>query len=420
VSAAGAAERAARESYGRLVALLAYQWRDLAAAEDALADAFAAALVHWPRDGVPAKPDAWLLTAARRRLLEQARHLRVTQDPAVLALFDEEQQAPAPEPVPDARLKLLFVCAHPALPAQVHAPLMLQAVLGVEAKTIAEALLVSPATMAQRLVRAKQKIREAGLRFEEPEPRELPGRLAGVLESIYGAYTIGANTALLGPDAAQPEARSLLREEALFLARLVTALLPQQAEALGLLALLLYCEARRPAQFDDAGAFVPLTQQDTARWDRDLLSQAENALLQASTLRMPGAFQIEAAIQSAHCQRAFTGSTPWRAIAQLYAALIHLAPSIGARIGHAVAQAEAGDGALALAALDALGHDEAAALATHQPYWVARAHLCRLNGRAAEAEAALLRAIGLTEDARIRDHLQRMLTTGARATGGPQ
>lgn len=409
MNARSAAEQAARTSYGRLVALLAYQWRDLAAAEDALADAFAAALTHWPSDGVPARPEAWLLTAARRRLLEKVRHERVTQDPGVLALFDDEPQAPEAEALPDARLKLLFVCAHPALPPQAHAPLMLQTVLGLEAKTIAEAFLVSPATMAQRLVRAKQKIREAGLRFEEPEARELPDRLAAVLESIYGAYTIGANNALLGPDAAQPEARSLLRDEALFLARLVATLLPQQAEALGLLALLQYCEARRPAQFDANGVFVPLTQQDTGRWDRTLLGQAEQALLSASALRSPGPLQIEAAIQSAHCQRAYTGSTPWRAIAQLYAELLRLAPSIGARVGQAVALAESGDVGSALAVLDALAGTDPAAIAAYQPYWVARAHLCRLADRATDAEAALLRAIGLTEDERVRAHLQRQL-----------
>lgn len=406
-STPAAAEQAARTSYGRLVALLAYQWRDLAAAEDALADAFAAALEHWPRDGVPDKPDAWLLTAARRRLLEKARHERVTRDSGVLALFDDEPEAPVPDALPDARLKLLFVCAHPDLPPQVHAPLMLQTVLGLDARTIADAFLVAPSAMAQRLVRAKQKIRDDGLRFEEPEPAELPGRLAAVLESIYGAYTIGANNALLGPDAAQPEARSQLRDEALYLARLAATLLPTKAEALGLLALLLYCEARRPAQFNAQGVFVPLTQQDTGRWNRTLLGQAEEVLLAAAALRSPGPLQIEAAIQSAHCQRAYTGGTPWRAIAQLYAELVRLAPSIGARIGQAVALAEAGDLTSALAALDALGSNQAAALAAYQPYWVARAHLFGMAGRAGDADAALIRAIGLTEDERVRAHLQR-------------
>jgi len=309
---------------------------------------------HWPNDGVPDRPEAWLLTAARRRLLEKARHDRVVQDPAVQALFNEEPFAAEPLALPDRRLALLFVCAHPALPENVRAPLMLQTVLGVEASRIADAFLVSPASMAQRLVRAKAKIREAGLRFEEPEASELPERLGAVLESIYGAYTIGGNASTTELDALAPSAGATLRDEALYLAQLTAALQPRSAEALGLHALLLFCEARRPAQFDDAGNFVPLLQQDTARWRRDLLAQAEDALRAAAALRSAGPLQLEAAIQSAHCQRAFSGSTPWRAIAMLYAALVQAAPSIGAQVGQAVALAEAGDAAAGLAVLDGI------------------------------------------------------------------
>ncbi len=400
-----AAERAARESYGRLVALLAWRWRDLAAAEDALADAFAAALAHWPRDGVPVSPEAWLITAARRRLLEAARHRRVVDDPAVAALFDPEPIAPDAPAIPDHRLKLMFVCAHPALAESVRAPLMLQAVLGLDAATIAAAFLVSPAALAQRLVRAKAKIRATGMRFEEPEAADLPERLDAVLESIYGAYTIGAAITLPEPDAG-PAATSTsdLRAEALYLGRLVAALQPASAEAAGLLALMLYCEARRPARIDTNGRFVPLAQQDPRRWDAAALAQAEHSLRRASAIGRPGVFQLEAAIQSAHCQRAFGGSTPWGAIAELYAALVALAPRIGARIGQAVAQAEAGDVPAGLASLAALPED---ATRAHQPYWVALAHLRRLAGQQDAAAQALRRAIALTEDPRVRDYLAR-------------
>jgi len=402
-----AAERAARESYGRLVAWLAYRWRDVAAAEDAMSEALVAALTHWPQNGVPDAPEAWLLTAARRHLLQVARHQRVTQAPEVLALFDTETDAVTeamPEAVPDERLKLMFVCAHPALNPAVHAPLMLQAVLGLEAKQIAEAFLVSTSAMAQRLVRAKAKIRDARLRFETPEPSELPERLAAVLEGIYGAYTIGSNLATQGEDASQPAAMSALADEAVYLARLVVHLQPQSAEALGLVALMLYCEARRPAQFDADGRFVGLTHQDTSLWSHERIAEAEALLRRASLLREPGSFQLEAAIQSAHCQRAFTGRTPWAGIAALYGALLAIEPTIGARIGHAVALAEAGEVAQALELLHTVPEAE---VASHQPYWVALAHLQGLAR--VDARTSLTRAIGLTADARLRQYLSRGL-----------
>jgi RNA polymerase sigma-70 factor, ECF subfamily len=394
-----AAERAARDSYGRLVAWLAFRWRDVAAAEDAMADALVAALEHWPRTGVPRSPEAWLLTAARRTLLQRRRHALVTQSPEVLATLETDPASLDTGSVPDERLGLLFVCAHPALPPAMHAPLMLQVVLGLDAATIASAFLVSPAAMAQRLVRAKATIRAEGLRFEIPEARERPARLAAVLEGIYGAYTIGSSLVSSPNPSVLP---AELTTEALYLARLVAQLEPDSAEGLGLVALMLLCEARRAAQFDREGRFVPLASQDLALWDRRLVEEGERTLMQAARMQAPARFQWEAAIQSAHCQRLFTGETPWAGIVRLYEALVGCHGGLGARIGYAVAVGEAAGAAAGLATLTEVAESS---VASYQPYWVARAHLERGSGLAGEARASLARAIGLTTDPRVRDYL---------------
>jgi RNA polymerase sigma-70 factor (ECF subfamily) len=290
-----AAERAARESYGRLLALLAVRTRDVAGAEDALADAFAAAVRTWPDRGVPANPDAWLLTAARHRQTDAARR-RQTQtmgEEHLQLMADEiEQASRTPEEIPDRRLALMFGCAHPAIETGMRAPLILQTILGLTAEAIAAAFLIPPATMGQRLVRAKERIRKAGIPFRVPDRDELPERLDAVLKAIYAAY-YSKGWAEIGEDG-----NSLLAEEAIWLGRLVVSLLPEEPEAKGMLALMLYTEARRAARRDSAGTYVPLDEQDVALWDESQLQTAEALLHEANAAGPSGRYQIEAAIQS--------------------------------------------------------------------------------------------------------------------------
>ena len=396
--AASAAEAAARTSYGRLVARLAAQWRDVSRAEDALADALLAALETWPRTGVPDRPEAWLLTAARRRLIDSARRTTVAASAeADLTMMLEERGDGAHGAFPDTRLALMFVCAHPAIEPSARTPLMLQTVLGLDAARIASAFIVAPVTMSQRLVRVKAKIRDAGIGFEIPDARELPARLGAVLEAIYAAY----GTAWDDVAGADPQSRGLA-EEAIWLGRVLVDLLPGEPEAAGLLALMLHCEARRDARRDDDRRYVPLSEQDPRRWSRAMIEEAEKVLAEAARAGMPGRFQLEAAIQSAHAHRAVTGRTDWEAIALLYSALLRVAPTVGARVGHAAALAEAHGADAGRAALDAVDPDS---VAQYQPYWALRAHLMGRLGHAAEAGDAYARAIGLSQDAATREFL---------------
>lgn len=388
-----AADLAARESFGRLVAMLAARSGDIAAAEDALADAFASALRVWPKTGVPARPEAWLMVAARRTLGHRRRHRHVEARSATLiTMLEEERGDPLTADFPDERLKLLFVCAHPAIDEAARTPLMLQTVLGLDAATIAAAFVVEPATMGQRLVRAKAKIRDAGLAFAVPDADRLAARLDDVLQAIYAAFGTGWDDAGVGGVDA-------LTGEAIYLARLICALLPGEPEALGLLALMLYCEARRPARRDAAGGYVPLEQQDARLWNRDAIVEAEGLLVTAARMGRFGRFQGEAAIQSVHIQRPVTGRTDYRAIAALYDLLARDFATLGVLVGRATAHGHASGPAAALALLDELPPDR---VAGYQPYWAALAHFARAAGQGDRAADARDRAIALSRDPAVR------------------
>jgi RNA polymerase sigma-70 factor, ECF subfamily len=403
VAAPPPTEAVARRSYGKLVAMLAARTRDVAGAEDALAEAFASALADWPASGVPDAPEAWLLTVARRRLIDVSRRQRTrTEAAGHLRLVAEEIEAATASAgeMPDERLALMFACAHPAIDRGIRAPLILQTVLGFDAATIGSAFLVSPSTMAQRLVRAKSKIRHAGIPFQVPERRELAARLDAVLEAIYAAFAEGWSD----PDGTEVRRRNLA-EEGIWLGRLVAALLPDEPEALGLLALMLHAQARREARRDAAGEYVPLADQDPAAWDRGLIEEAEALLRRASALPGTGRYQLEAAVQSAHAVRRLTGRSDWAAIEGIYGVLLAMTGSPVVAINRAVAVAELRGPAAGLEALDALADDRR--LAEYQPYWAARAGLLARTGDAAAADAAYERAIGLESDPAVRRFLQR-------------
>lgn len=380
--AAAQAEQVARTAYGKLLAMLASRSGDIAAAEDALSEAFLAALRTWPERGVPDRPEAWLLTVAKNRRIDQARKT------AKLVITDEvpDMADPAAETLDtplDERLKLMFVCAHPAIDAQVRTPLMLQTVLGLEADVIARAFLLSPTAMAQRLVRAKKKIKAAAIPFAVPDADAYPDRMEAVHEAIYGAFAVD-----------WLEGSGDLSQEAFFLASLVVELAPDDAESLGLAALIAFIEARRPARVQD-GVLVPVPEQDVALWDTRLIDHAAGLLRRASAIGRMGRFQLEAAIQSVHAARSVTGKTDWRALSQLYAGLVQLHPTIGAAVSRAAAVAEDAGPAEALALLKYIDFPE---LERFQPAHALRAHCFFKMGRIADAAEAYAKAQSLCTD----------------------
>ena len=386
-SAQARAQDVARAAYGKLIAMLASKTGDIIAAEDALADAFVAALKTWPDRGIPDNPEAWLLTVAKNRRIDQARRdarLVITDKANDMA----DAQAIEPEEVPlDSRLKLLFVCAHPALDEGIRTPLMLQTVLGLEADQIAKAFLIKPATMAQRLVRAKKKIKSAGIPFVVPEPEAYPERMGAVLEAVYGAYAVD-----------WLEGDGDISHEAFFLSTILAELAPENPEALGLTALIGLIEARREARFSD-GVLVPVPEQDTALWDSRLIDWSIGLLTQASLKRapnsMPGRFQLEAAIQSVHAARSVTDQTDWRALSQLYHGLMHAYPSIGGAVSRAAVVAEDVGPTEGLKMLGVIQYD---GLESYQPFHAVRADCLAKQGQIADAAEAYAEAISLCTD----------------------
>ncbi len=391
---------AARDSYGRLLALLAAATSDLAGAEDALADAFERALRTWPSQGVPGNPDAWLLTVARNRLRDEWKSARAQRAvaldavPDTLAHIDDVDV----DAIPDRRLELMLVCAHPAIDRAMHTPLMLNTVLGFTAEQVGRAFSVPAPTMATRLVRVKKRIEAAGIPFRIPDLADLPTRMASVLEAVYGAYVIDWAT---GPQARQ------LPSEALHLAEVLTTLVPGDPEALGLAALIELSAARGPARVDAEGHFVALADQDPALWNQELISRAHEHLRAAHARGQLGRFQLEASIQAVHCARGRDGTTDWPTLLTLHRILQAIAPSLGSGVALAAVTAEVDGPAAGLAALDALLLEAGQRARLFQPAKATRAHLLDRLGRKEEAVAAYDSAISLTHDTAEREYLQR-------------
>ncbi|HEY2752089.1 RNA polymerase sigma factor [Phenylobacterium sp.] len=403
-------DEAVREAGDRIRAALAMRFRDLDMAEEAFAFASLRAVETWRRDGAPRNPAAWLYAVARRRAFDIGRRAKVRG----AAMHDPPEPEPDPEtilvaafePIPDERLRLIFVCCHPALAPEARIALTLRTLCGLSVERIARAWLASETAMLQRLTRAKRKIRQARIRFEIPGPDAWGERLEAVLATLEIAYAQAYEDAAGRSDAAE------LAGETLRLSGLLAELLPAEPEVLGLAALIRLAESRRPARLDRAGAAVPLSEQDVTLWDGELIAQAVGLMRRAAGIGRSGPYQLMAAIHAAHASRLETGVTPWSDIVALYDALLTVRPSPLAQVNRAVAVAEAESAEAGLAALTAVASPER--LVAWLPYQAARAGLFAKVGREDEAISALHAALALHPPPAERLFLEQRLAALSR------